>query len=99
MRTNNNAEGYHRRIMDKANGKHSLRFYQLVSFLHAEGVTVGRQVDLVREGLLERYQRRIYRENQAKIFILWDTYMNGNIETDSLNETSHGLHQISRLPR
>ena len=44
VRTNNDAEGYHRGIMDKANGKHSLKFYQLVSFLHAECVTVGRQV-------------------------------------------------------
>ncbi|CAG2215733.1 unnamed protein product [Mytilus edulis] len=59
IRTNNDVEGWHRRFNGKANGK-KLHFYKIVPALIKEAKTVSRQVRLVDEQSLARWQRTKY---------------------------------------
>ncbi|XP_038048179.1 uncharacterized protein LOC119722206 [Patiria miniata] len=52
-RTNNDVEGWHRRINFKA-GRHGLHFYKLVHLLHREASLVSVQMKLIKESKLAR---------------------------------------------
>nr|XP_034299172.1 uncharacterized protein LOC117680748 [Crassostrea gigas] len=71
IRTNNDVEGWHRRLNDKSpNGQ--LPFYILVPLLHQEASLLPLQRKLVSEGKLCRRQRKT--GQQQRIFRLWDKY-------------------------
>ena len=71
MRTNNDVEGWHRRLNGHAK-KGQLPFYVLVALPHEEArfKLVSPEVHLVKEARLQRYQRRVYRSMQGRLFTL-----------------------------
>jgi hypothetical protein len=77
VRTNNHVEGWHRRINCHA-ARASLQFYVLVPLLHREACVVQIQMRLVSESKLKRYQRKTYKQLQAKIFAAWESFTNGD---------------------
>ena len=83
VRTNNDVEGWHRRLNGLA-GSRSQPFYVSVPLLHREAETVRRQVKLVKEGKLQRYQRVTYRRLQGRFFTLWDQYEARDLTTKQL---------------
>ena len=83
IRTNNDCEGWHRRINGKC-GKSSVPFYLLVPLLHREAKLVSINERLVRAGNLKRFQRKKYASMQCKIFKLWEEYEQGSISTSRL---------------
>ncbi|XP_071804818.1 uncharacterized protein [Asterias amurensis] len=83
IRTNNDVEGWHHRINQKA-GNHGVHFYKLIQLLHQESSLVTIQIRLVKESKLRRYQRQKYQRLQGRVFALWDQYESGRITTSSL---------------
>ncbi|XP_069105836.1 uncharacterized protein [Argopecten irradians] len=72
-RTNNDCEGWHRRLSHAA--KDTARpFYVLVPLLHEEAKKLPLQKQMVEEGALTRLQRSATRQFQGKIFRLWSKY-------------------------
>lgn len=90
VRTNNDVEGWHRRINEKARNQ-SHQLYKLVPLLHQEAELVTLQLRLVREGKLRRYKRKKTTTLEGKLFRLWDDYESGEISTYAL------LRKCSRL--
>ncbi|CAG2198539.1 unnamed protein product [Mytilus edulis] len=80
IRTNNDVEGWHRRFNGKANGK-KLHFYKIVPALIKEAKTVSRQVRLVDEQSLARWQRTKYQRSQGRLSTLWEQLTAGTITT------------------
>ncbi|XP_052229578.1 uncharacterized protein LOC127843804 [Dreissena polymorpha] len=77
VRTNNDVEGWHRRLNHKANDS-CPPFYLLAKFLNDEAVTAVRNAELVSDMKLRRYQRARYATPQGKTFALWKSYREGN---------------------
>ena len=67
VHTNNDVEGWHRRLNKRAVGG-QVPLYVLVPLLHREAKLVSIQMKLVSEGKLSRYHRRQYRTQQARLF-------------------------------
>lgn len=89
IRTNNDVEGWHRRINSRA-AKSQLPFYMLITLLHNEAVWLTVQVNLLSANNLKTYQRKKYRQMQGKIFALWEMYEEENITTSSfLSRAAH----------
>ncbi|XP_052102154.1 uncharacterized protein LOC127735816 [Mytilus californianus] len=80
IRTNNDVEGWHRRFNGKANGN-KLHFYKMVPALIKEAKTVSRQVRLVDEQSLARWQRTKYQQSQGRLSSLWQQLEDGTITT------------------
>ena len=78
VRTNNDVEGWHRRINERAR-RGQLPFYVLVPLLHNEAVMVRLQARLVSEHKLKRYRRKTYTRLQGKLSELWDAYGIGQL--------------------
>ena len=83
IRTNNDVEGWHRKLNGAA-GTARPSFYVSLPLLHKESETVRRQVKLVKRGKLARYQRVAYRRQQGRIFELWDKYEARDLTTKQL---------------
>jgi hypothetical protein len=91
IRTNNDAEGWHRRINAKIR-RHHLPFYQLVDFLYTEARLVTLQAQLVADDKLKRDQRAKYKKQQGKIFDLWDKYSAGDLDVKELLKEMSKVH-------
>ena len=83
VRTNNDVEGWHRRINNKC-GRGQVQLYVLVPLLHTEATFVSLKAKLVKDGKLERYQRKIFCNRQGQFFSLWDRYVEGALTTSGL---------------
>ena len=92
IRTNNDCEGWHRRVNSKVR-RHHLPFYQLVEFLHQEATLVTLQAQLVAEDKLKRDQRSRFKKQQGKIFDLWDRYQAKELDVNNL------FREISKVHR
>ena len=75
VRTNNDVEGWHRRL--NASGRENIPLSRLVLILHEEAQATQMQVRLVSERKLQRIQRRVYVDLQTKLFSAWADYENG----------------------
>lgn len=84
-RTNNDVEGWHRRINTKARQSGNYGFYQLCALLATEAAAVNIQVSLVGQGNLVRCQRAICRSVQAQLFRAWDLYNGGGITVSQVH--------------
>ena len=71
--TNNDVEGWHRRLNVQAR-RGQLPLYMLIELLHRESKLVELQATLVSDNRLKRYQRTKYTNMQGRIFTLWDEY-------------------------
>jgi len=90
VRTNNDMEGWHRRLNQQAR-RSSLPFYLLVRLLHDETGVASLQARLLSEGRLRRHSRKKFALIDCQLWTLWDEYQAGTISTSSL------LHAASRL--
>ena len=84
IRTNNDLEGYHRRLNSKAADKGNLQLYVLIPLLYTESRTVRLHVRLISERKLRRHQRTQHRKLQGKIFEIWRRYQDNEISTSQL---------------
>jgi len=76
VRTNNDVEGWHRRLNRFAQ-KDQLGFYVLLELLHQEAKIVSLQLRLVKQAKLQRFQKKTYRNLQGKILRYWDEFTAG----------------------
>jgi hypothetical protein len=83
IRTNNDCEGWHRRLNVLAR-RGKLPFYMLIALLHEEATLVRLTAIQVSEKRLKRYQRKVYASVQAKLFEAWNEYIEGRRTTSSL---------------
>ena len=67
VRTNNDCEGWHRRLNNLAPGQSGLNLYFLIQILYRETRFINRQVRFVSEGKILRYQRCRYVRHQGVI--------------------------------
>ena len=83
IRTNNDLEGWHRRLNVRArNG--NLPLYVLIKLLHMEASNAGLQVVLLSEGRIKRNTRRKYREINERLNTMWAKYEAGEMTTTRL---------------
>ncbi|KAL9984046.1 hypothetical protein ACROYT_G006302 [Oculina patagonica] len=92
IRTNNDVEGWHNGLNRRAQGKSQLPFYMLITLLHEESRLTTLQIRMVSEQKLRRYQRKTYRQLQARIFSLWDQHKNGEKTVKQLLTACSKLH-------
>lgn len=90
IRTNNDVEGWHRRLNQQAR-RASLPFYLLIRLLHDESGVASLQARLLSEGRLRRHCREKFASIDRRLWALWDDYQAGKISTSSL------LRSASRL--
>ena len=83
VRTNNDVEGWHCRLNQKAK-KGQLPFYLLLHLLHEETKWINLQGRLVLENKLTRREERRSRKVQSKVLSIWDNYSYGNISASQL---------------
>ena len=83
VRTNNDVEGWHRRLNQQAR-RGALPFYVLVKLLHEEASVVSLSVRLLSEGRLRRYARSKYTTVNGRLQSLWDKFQAGERSTSSL---------------
>lgn len=87
-RTNNDVEGWHRRL-NKKNYDQAPPMYTLIQRLPL-------QRKLVSEGKLSRLQRKRARTTQAQIFALWDQYNAKEISTNRLLQLCSAINGPSQ---
>ena len=90
-RTNNDIEGWHFRLNQRAQ-KGNLPFYMLLTLLTQEAAHVNLQVRLVSEKKLQRIQRSKSRQMQGTIFKLWEEYNDKNKSASQLLKSCAALH-------
>ena len=74
VRTNNDCEGWHRRLNNLAPGQAGLNMYFLIHILYRETRDVNRQVKLVSEEKVLRYQRKRYVRQHGVIAKAWEDF-------------------------
>ena len=84
IRTNNNVEGWHKRINSQAHSQQSINMYLLIDTLYKESVNVNLQIQFLSNGAVLRYQRAKYRKLQAIIFKAWQNLSDGEISAKQL---------------
>ena len=89
-RTNNDVEGWHHRLNDRAE-RGQLSLYLLVPLLHQEAEMLPLQIKLVSEKKMKMYQRKDVRTRQARINNLWGAFVDNEISVKQL------LKRCSRL--
>jgi hypothetical protein len=82
--TNNETEGWNHRMKLKADGKIGLNVYELIQLLFDEANLLPLNVELLCQDKLRNYQRRQHEDSQNRIFDLWRSYENRNINTKEL---------------
>ena len=83
IRTNNDLEGWHRRLNKNAK-RGQIQFYLLLELLNKEASFVTIQSRLVSEGKLKRNQRKKYKGLQSKLKKLWKRYNDNTISISNL---------------
>ena len=82
VRTNNDTEGWHRRL--NARTRPNQQMYTLINTLYKEAQLVPVQVRLVKDRKLKKYQRKVFKNIQGRLFRLWEQYENREIKTSEL---------------
>jgi len=89
IRTNNDVEGWHRRLNQLARRK-NVPFSSLLKLLHGEATYIGLQVRLLSAGKLQQHARKKYRSLNGRLQKLWDELSAGDRSTSSfLRAASH----------
>ena len=84
VRTNNDCEGWHRRLNNLAPGQSGLNLYFLIQILYRETRFINRQVRFVSEGKILRYQRCRYVRHQGVIVKAWEDFEAENLTLKEL---------------
>ena len=91
VRTNNDLEGWHNGLNQRAKGKSNLPLYVLIQLLHKEAALVSLQIRLVLEKRLRRHQRTTYKNMQKRLLSLWKQYEEGEKNCKQLLEVCSHL--------
>ena len=83
VRTNNDLEGWHRRLNNHAR-RGQIQFYLLVELLHKEANFVSIQTKLVSDGKLKCHQRKRHRALQKDLKKIWKKYNEEHITVSQL---------------
>lgn len=83
VRTNNDVEGWHRRLRSRAR-RGDLPLYMLIALLHDEAKVVQLQLRLLSENKLRKRARRKYAEINGKLWKLWGEFAAGTRTTSSM---------------
>lgn len=83
IRTNNDVEGWHRRLNHRAQ-RGRLSIYLLIRLLFDESRLASVQVKLLSEGKLKRATRRKYSAINEQLSNLWEQYVSDGISTSRL---------------
>ena len=95
LRTNNDCEGYHRRINSKA-GRNSIQFYLLLQLLKDKAKLVKVNSELLSMGTVYRYQRKEAQRVRSVIIKLWKSYKERTINaSELLKDISFRVHRFS----
>ena len=86
IRTNNDIEGYHRRLNSKAR-RGKLQFYLLTKLLRKEVDLVDVTASLVSQGRVLRLQRKNSLSAQARVIFEWERFLMNETTIDSLHNT------------
>lgn len=84
IRTNNDCEGWHRRLNNLAPGQSGLNMYFLIQVLYRETRNINRQVKFVSEGKILRYQRNRYVRHQGIIVKAWEDFESESVSLKEL---------------
>ena len=82
VRTNNDLEGWHRRLNSVAR-RANVQFYVLVRLLYSEAAAVTMQLQLLSDGRVLRRTRRKYELLNTALKDLWAAYAAGERSTSS----------------
>ena len=82
-RTNNDLEGWHRRLNVKAK-KGNLALYTMIHLLSQEAEMVNVQVRLVTQGVVLRNHRKKYKKLHNKLSQSWSKFIDGELSTFQL---------------
>ncbi|XP_064647066.1 uncharacterized protein LOC135499935 [Lineus longissimus] len=89
VRTNNDVEGWHG-MLNRHAAKSNLEFYKMTRLLQEQASLIEMQVRFISDAKLERRQRKVYRQQQGKIFTLWDEFIQEKkTATQLLRKCSH----------
>ena len=94
IRTNNDVEGWHARLIRSAE-KGNQPFYKLISLLGKEAKIVELNCVLVKNERLARRQKRTTVQSTKKLIKWWDDYADGIIQYPKLLEKASQLMQPS----
>jgi hypothetical protein len=83
VRTNNDVEGWHRRVKQEAHLRGDLNLYLLIKLLHDEAQHARLQVRLLSERRLRRHVRRNVMSVNGRLQALWDSYDAGDVSTST----------------
>ena len=75
IRTNNDCEGWHRRINTK--GKAKMSFHRLLTLLRGEAELVDIYVNLISEHKLRKRQKKHFQKTHAKLSDAWNEFEKG----------------------
>ena len=81
-RTDNDVEGWHRRINTKA-GRTTLQFYLLVPLLHQEADHVDLTAKLLSSDKIKKYFKKTSTRIQAQLTDLWSSYNTTDMSASS----------------
>jgi hypothetical protein len=84
IRTNNDVEGWYNRLNSSVAARGPVPFYHLVNMLYLESKDISRQMKMVSEGKMQRYQRKKTREVEGRLFELWDEYCHRDFNATQL---------------
>ncbi|XP_052804540.1 uncharacterized protein LOC128234373 [Mya arenaria] len=98
IRTNNDTEGWHRRLNFSA-GRSTLQFYVLLSLLLRESKMVKVTHQLVSEAALGRQRRERYRYIDARIMDEWDSYDSHEVNCEEFLKNPKGQHKSSEAKK
>ena len=82
IRTNNDTEGYHRRLNSRCGEKPPI--YKLIQFLHKEAILVDITCKLITCKTINMQRRKKTREAQAHVIDLWGQFEDGLIDAKTL---------------
>ena len=96
VRTNNDVEGYHRRINSRS-GRGNMSFYSLVALLQKESLYINMQMRLLRESKVKRNQRKQVSRVQGRVFAAWAKYETQDYTTSDLLRVCSGIYGPTTL--
>ncbi|XP_046551827.1 uncharacterized protein LOC124261553 [Haliotis rubra] len=83
VRTNNNVEGWHRR-MNLRTSDQQLGLYKLIPALHKQASLLSLHAQLLHYGKLTRFVKKSASADQAEIFAAWRLYKEGQLSPTGL---------------
>ena len=89
-------EGWHNGLHRRASGRWHMPFHLFIGLLHEEARLTALRIRLVSEKKLKRIQRAKFRSVQAKIFNMWNDFVNQRKNAEQLLRQCAHVHGPSK---